>query len=216
MSMGWDKKYKLYVFDLDGTLVDTKLDIARAMQKVLGDAGYPKPGLDEVERAIGGGARNALKKLTGAGDDVMTPMLSSFIAAYEEMCSDNTVVYDGAEELLKNLKAQGAKLAVVTMKVRGATHKILKHHGLFDLFDAILTFDDLEKRKPDPDSLYMLQKRFDVSPSDTLMVGDSMTDLDYAKAGGVDACGVTFGYGVTEDMKASAPRYMISEFSEVI
>ena len=213
--MALDKTYRLYVFDLDGTLVDTKLDIARALQKVMGDAGFPKPGIDEVRKAIGGGARKALFKLTGLEDGALGPMLEEFAVAYEEMCCDNTLVYEGAEELLNKLKALGAKLAVVTMKFRAPTHKILIHHGLFDLFDTVLTFDDLEKRKPDPDSLFMLRHRFNISPEDTLMVGDSMTDLDYAKAAGVDACAVSFGYGVLEDMRASSPRYLITGFSEM-
>jgi len=216
MLMAFDKTYKLYVFDLDGTLVDTKLDIARAMQKALGDAGYPKPGLDEVERAIGGGARAAVFRLTGLEDDALAPLLDAFIEVYKEVCCDNTVVYEGAADLLKTLRAKGAKLAVVTMKPRFPSHKILKHHGLYDLFDAVVTFDDVEVRKPEPDSMWMLQKRFGISPEDTLMVGDSMTDLGYAKAAGVDACAVTHGYGVLEDMKASSPRYMISGFPEMM
>jgi 2-phosphoglycolate phosphatase len=210
------KTYKLCVFDLDGTLVDTKLDIALALQKVMGEAGFPKPGLDEVKNAIGGGARKALFKLTGLEGGILDPMLKEFTTLYEEMCCDNTVVYQGAEELLKKLNGLGIKLAVVTMKFRAPSHKILAHHGLIDLFDTVLTFDDLEKRKPDPDSLFMLQRKFSVSPEDTLMVGDSMTDLDYAKAAGVDACAVTFGYGVLEDMKAAVPRYLIDSFLEML
>jgi len=215
--MALAKEYGLYVFDLDGTLVDTRLDIARALQKTLGEAGFPQPGLDEVTRAIGGGARKALLKLTGLKDEELDPRLQeSFEAVYEQMCCDNTSVYPGAEELLRRLKARGARLAVVTMKIRTATHKILRHHGLFDLFDAVLSFDDIEKRKPDPDSLFMLQKRFGVPLEQILMVGDSMTDLEYAKAAGVDACAVTHGYGVLEDMRAAGPRYMIPGFAEML
>lgn len=215
--MALAKEYGLYVFDLDGTLVDTRLDIARALQKALGEAGFPQPGLEDVTKAIGGGARKALLRLTGLKDEELDPKLQeNFEAIYEQMCSDNTSVYPGAEELLRRLKARGAKLAVVTMKIRTATHRILKHHGLFDLFDAVLSFDDIEKRKPNPDSLFMLQKRFGVPLEQILMVGDSMTDLEYAKAAGVDACAVTHGYGVLEDMKAAGPRYMISGFAEML
>jgi len=215
--MALAKEYGLYVFDLDGTLVDTRLDIARALQKALGEAGFPQPGLGDVTKAIGGGARKALLKLTGLQDDELDPcLLENFAAIYEQMCCDNTSVYPGAEELLKRLKERGARLAVVTMKYRTPTHRILKHHGLFDLLDAVVSFDDIEKRKPDPESLFMLQKRFGVPLERILMVGDSMTDLEYAKAAGVDACAVTHGYGVLEDMRAAGPRYMISGFAEML
>jgi phosphoglycolate phosphatase len=215
--MALAKEYGLYVFDLDGTLVDTQLDIARALQKALGDAGFPQPGLKDVTGAIGGGARKALLRLTGLKDDELDPkLLENFAAIYEQMCHDNTSVYPGAEELLRRLRERGAKLALVAMKYRPPTHSILKHHGLFDLLDAVLSFDDIEKRKPDPDSLFMLQQRFGVPFEQILMVGDTLTDLEYAKAAGVDACAVTYGYGAPEDLKAAGPRYMISGFAEML
>lgn len=215
--MALAKEYNLYVFDLDGTLVDSKLDIARALQKALGDAGFPQPGLEDVTKAIGKGARKALLKLAGLNDSELNPLLlENFAATYEQMCCDNSSVYPDAEELLRRLKARGAKLAVATMKFRTPTHSILIHHGLFGLFDAVLCFDDLEKRKPDPDSFFMLQRRFDVPLEQILMVGDSMTDMEYAKAAGVDACAVMHGYGVLEDIRAARPRYMISGFAEML
>ena len=213
--MAFDKTYRLYIFDLDGTLVDTKLDIALAMQKVMAEAGFEKPSLDEVEKAIGGGARNAVSKLTGLEGDALTPLLEKFVAAYEVMCADHTTVYEGGEELVQRLKSQGAKLAVVTMKLRVPTHKILKHHALYDLMDTVLTFDDIEKRKPDPDSLFALLKQYDVKPEDAVVIGDTVTDLKYAHNAGADACAVSFGYGDLEDLKALSPRYMINHFFEV-
>ncbi len=213
--MSLEKIYKLYVFDLDGTLVDTKLDIALAMQKVLGEAGFEKPSLDQVEKAIGGGAKNAVSKLTGLEGEALLPLLEAFVKAYEEMCCDNTVVYASGEELLKKLKAQGAKLAVVTMKHRVPTQKILKHHGVTALLDVVLSFDDVEKRKPDPDSLLKLLERFDMTPQDALVIGDTVTDMQYAHNAGVDACAVDYGYGELDDLKAMKPRYIIGSFLEI-
>jgi phosphoglycolate phosphatase len=143
------RTYKLYIFDLDGTLVDTRLDIARALQKTLQDAGLPVPNLDEVSRAIGGGAKNAVSMLTGLMGEELQPHLERFTKDYEQMCADNTTVYEGGEALLRRLKDEGAYLALVTMKFKVPTLKILDAHGL-DMFDAVLTFDDVKKRKPDP------------------------------------------------------------------
>ena len=213
--MSLDRAYKLYLFDLDGTLVDTKLDIALAMQKVMVEAGFEKPSLDDVEKAIGGGAKNAVNKLTGLEGGALTPLLDAFVAAYEEMCADHSEVYAGGEALLRRLKGEDAKLAVVTMKFRAPTHKILKHHGLFGLLDDVLTFDDLEKRKPDPDSLLALMRKYDLKPEEVLVVGDTVTDLRYAQNAGVDACAVEYGYGELQDLKALAPRYMVKGLIEV-
>ena len=213
--MGLGRAYILYLFDLDGTLVDTKLDIALAFQRVLGEAGFEKPSLEDVEKAIGGGAKNAVNKLTGLEGDALAPLLEAFTAAYEEMCADHTEVYAGGEALLRRLKAEGAKLAVVTMKFRAPTHKILRRHGIIDLLDDVLAFDDLEKRKPDPDSLVKLIIKYDLKPEDVLVIGDTVTDLKYAQNAGVDACAVEYGYGELEDLKALSPRYMVKSLLDI-
>ncbi len=212
--MSTNKNYKLYVFDLDGTLVDTKLDIARALQKALSDFGFETPSLDQVEKAIGGGAKNAVSKLTGLEGDALTPVLDAFVTAYEQMCSDNSVVYEGGESLLNRLKAEGARLALVTMKLKAPTLKILDAHGL-DMFDAIVTFDDTDKRKPDPQSLFALMREYGITPGQTLVIGDTVADIKYAHAAGADACAVDYGYGSTEEIQALSPRYMISSLTEL-
>lgn len=207
------RNYKLYIFDLDGTLVDTRPDIARALQKTLEEAGLPVPNLEEVARAIGGGAKNAVSMLTGLMGDDLQPHLERFSKDYEEMCCDNTTIYEGGEELLHRLKDDGVYLALVTMKFKTPTLKILDAHGL-DMFDAVLTFDDVKKRKPDPESLFELCERFSVAPSDTLMIGDTVTDIKYAHAAGADSCAVEYGYGDTKDILALSPTYAIKSLLE--
>ncbi len=208
------RDYKLYIFDLDGTLVDTRPDIARALQKMLEEAGLPVPNLDEVSRAIGGGAKNAVSMLTGLSGDAVLPHLALFNEEYEHMCCDNTCVYEGGEELLRRLKDGGAKLALVTMKFKTPTLKILDAHGL-DMFDAVLTFDDLSKRKPDPESLFALCERFGVAAADVLMVGDTVTDIRYAQGAGADCCAVEYGYGETSDLLALEPTYAVKSLLEL-
>ena len=208
------RSYKLYIFDLDGTLVDTKPDIARALQKMLEEASLPVPNLNEVSRAIGGGAKNAVSMLTGLEGDALLPHLALFNEEYERMCADNTCVYEGGEALLRRLKEAGAKLALVTMKYKAPTLKILATHGL-NMFDAVLTFDDVSKRKPDPESLFMLCERFGVDTADVLMIGDTVTDIRYAHAAGADCCAVAYGYGETEDLLALKPTYAVESLLEL-
>ena len=208
------RDYKLYIFDLDGTLVDTRPDIARALQKTLQEANMPVPNLDEVARAIGGGAKNAVSMLTGLVGDAVLPHLKSFTEDYEQMCCDNTCVYEGGEELLRRLKDGGAKLALVTMKYKTPTLKILDAHGL-DMFDAVVTFDDVDKRKPDPESLLKLCERFGVDAADVLMIGDTVTDVRYAQGAGADVCAVEYGYGETEDLLVLGPTYAVKSLTEL-
>jgi phosphoglycolate phosphatase len=211
--MGIDKTYKLYVFDLDGTLVDTRTDIARALETVLSGAGYDVPTREQVISVIGGGSENAVRKLTGLTGKALMPHLSKFMALYEELCSDNTRVYDGGIALLERLKAQNAVLALVTMKSKAPTYKIMQRHGL-SMFDEVITFDDVERRKPDPDSLNKIMQKYDIQSNDALMIGDTVTDMRYAKAAGIDACAMLYGYGVTNEVLAENPQYALSSFLE--
>jgi phosphoglycolate phosphatase len=211
--MGINKTYKLYVFDLDGTVADTKVDMARALQAAVTAAGFKKPGIDEVVSAIGQGAQKAVQKLTGLGEDEVDPYVDIFMEKYDEFCCDNVTLYPGIKELLYSLKTKGANIALVTMKFKSAVHKILKRLDI-DIFDAVISFEDAPKRKPNPESLFMLMEKFGASAKETLMIGDSITDLKYAKAAGVDACMHEHGYGRLSEMVPLEPEYMIKDFYE--
>lgn len=202
------KPYRFYIFDMDGTLVDTRTDIARALAKMLEAAGRPVSDLGDVSHAIGGGAKNAVRLLTGLTGDALTPYLERFSREYERICCDNTRIYEGGEALLRRLKRGGAQLALVTMKSKAPTHSILQAHGL-DMFDAVVTFDDVEKRKPDPDSLLALCAHFGVAVAETLVIGDTVTDVRYAQNAGADCCAVEYGYGDTNDILALSPTYTV-------
>ena len=211
--MGIQSRYKLYVFDFDGTLVDTRADIARAFERVLSAAGFNVPDRKTVESVIGGGSAKAMQRLTGLEGDELAPHVQAFSDVYDAVCADNTTVYEGVYDMLGRLRSQGAVLALVTMKFRTPTYKILEKHG-FDMFDEIVTFDDMHRRKPYPDSLFSIMDKHSVVPSDTLMTGDTVTDMRYAAAAGVDACAMTYGYGITGEVLSESPRYVLDSFLE--
>lgn len=208
------KDYKLYAFDLDGTLVDTRVDIALTLRAILLDAGLEDVDDTTLKAAIGGGARNAVNKLTGFEDERLDYYTQMFVDKYDVMCADNTTVYEGGMALLKRLKSEGKLLAVITMKARVPTVKILEAHGM-DMLDDVIAFDDVEKRKPDPDSFFKLLKKHGVKPSEALMIGDTTTDMKYAKNAGVDVVAAKFGYGVTSELLDLSPEYEIDSLTEL-
>ncbi len=203
------KKYRLYVFDLDGTIADTRKDIGRAFTKVIEKQGFGRPSDKEVTAAIGRGAKIALKKLTGIEEDSkLETLVELFIIEYDKICADNVTLYEGARELLFRLKNEGALLALVTMKAKNSTWKIIKEKGI-DIFNEVVTYDDTEKRKPDPETLLNMFEKYSLKPDMALMTGDSITDMKYAKAAGVDFCVVEHGYGDIEELKAHNPNYIL-------
>jgi HAD superfamily hydrolase (TIGR01509 family) len=134
---------------------------------------------------------------------------------YDEMCADNTSLYDGGEELIRRLKDEGKLLALITMKARVPTVKILRKHGIEVLFDDVIAFNDVEKRKPDPDSFFKLLDKHGLKPEDAVMIGDTTTDMKYAKNAGVDAVAAAFGYGVTQELLDLSPEYAIGSLKEL-
>ncbi len=211
--MSIKKDYKLYVFDLDGTLIDTKVDIGRALQSVIKDKKGGEMSLELLMASIGRGAKETLQNLSGLAGPELDERLIEFKSMYDKVCTDNTVIYEGGEELLHRLKENGALLALITMKSKIPTHKILKAHGLFDIFDDVISFDDVEARKPDPESMLMLLEKHNLRPEDAIMIGDTVTDIRFAKAAEVDVCAMTYGYGITEELLEEKPEYTLNSFN---
>jgi phosphoglycolate phosphatase len=140
------KKYKLYVFDLDGTLADTKIDLTRAFSKALTANGFKAPSVKEAAAAVGNGALKAIQRLTGLDEAAAAPLEEAFRKIYEDICCDNVRLYEGARELLLRLKGEGAVLALVTMKFKAPTQMILRFLDI-DIFDEAIAFEDAQKRK---------------------------------------------------------------------
>lgn len=209
------KDYKLIVFDLDGTLVDTRKDIALTFKELLFHAGLGEVDDKTIKAAIGGGARNAVIKLTGFEGELLDQYEQMFYTIYNKLCAENTTVYEGGRELVGRLKDQGKILAIVTMKVRIPTLRILERHGLLSMFDDVISFEDVEDRKPNPSSFYWLLSKHDIKAEDALMIGDTTTDMRYAKNAGVDVVAAKYGYGITSDILELNPDYEIDSLDEL-
>lgn len=205
------KDYDLYVFDLDGTIADTRADLKTALAEAVKAAGFPEPAEEYVVAAVGRGALKAIQKLTGLDEKSAGAYLDIFKETYENVCCDNVTLFPGAKELLYGLKERGKKTALVTMKYRVPTLRVLRFLGI-DLFDEIISFEDTEKPKPDPGSFIKLLNKYGIGQGRALMVGDSITDIKYGKAAGADVCIMLHGYGSREEILAAQPEYLLESF----
>jgi phosphoglycolate phosphatase len=208
-------RYSLLLLDLDGTLLDTRLDLVRSTNHVRAVFGIPPLGVDEVERLVGQGARILVERALGAErTDVHDEGMRQFLEHYAEHCLDQTVAYPGMVEMLEALSPLGVRVAVVTNKPEGLTRKILGGLGLLDGMVAVVGGDSFPERKPHPQGVESVLARCGAVRSQALLVGDSPVDLATARAADVAFCGVLWGFDPGR-LLAAAPQLLVRNATEL-
>lgn len=213
-----------FFFDLDGTLVDSVPDLAKALNLTLID--YQRPTYDEntVRHWVGNGARvlveRGLSGNTNAKSDY-TPneidaALEKFLFYYRTLDNKDTVLYDGVSATLNSLKNRGYKLALITNKPSEFIEPILSSFSLSHLFSLTIGGDSLPEKKPSARPLLYACETLDVSPSQCVMVGDSKNDIQAAKAANIKSVGLTYGYNYGESIAAYQPDWVFNSFSEIL
>ncbi len=207
------------VFDLDGTLVDSAPDIARALNALLVELGHPALDLPTVTSLIGDGTGILIQRaLTLFGSLVSTADLPALndrlVAHYLRQPADATKPYPGVVETLTTLRDAGYPMGVCTNKGQRLAELVLAETGLADFFTVTIGGDTELGRKPDPRSLLAVIKRLGAMPADAWLIGDSINDVDAAKAAGVRVVLVSFGYGHGEPGLAEAD-VKIDRFAEL-
>ncbi len=196
------------IFDLDGTLVDSKSDLAAATNFMLAALALPTLTEPQVERLIGDGARVLVARALGPQRADLVPRgFTLFMEYYVAHLLDHTQPYPGIHELLAAVHAQGLTLSVLTNKPEAPSRAILTGLGLADFFGVIVGGDTLPMRKPDPLGVHDLQRRTGIALAATLLIGDSRIDMATGQAAGVTTCGVTWGFDA-EGMRESAPWFV--------
>jgi len=189
--------YRLIVFDLDGTLVDSRRDIAESANALLEAFGARPLPEETIGRMVGEGAATLIARaFVAAGVERPANALDRFLAIYDARLLKYTRPYPGMPEVLEMLGAH-MPLAVLTNKPLGATRSILSGLGLARHFDdgAIVGGDGPLARKPDPAGLRHLVSRAGVSPAETLLVGDSIVDWRTARNASTPVCLARYGFG---------------------
>ena len=186
---------RLIVFDLDGTLVDSRRDLADAANAlILERGGQPLPE-DDIGRMVGEGAGVLVRRaLTAAGLPVDADGLPRFLELYDERLLKTTKAYDGIPQALDAL-ASGGVIAVLTNKPLAPSLRILQALGLSHAVAETIGGDSQFPRKPDPSSLRHLMASFGVAPRSTAMVGDSWVDFETARAAEAAICLARYGFG---------------------
>ena len=188
-------KYKIVIFDLDGTLLDTLQDLAISTNYALESLGYPKRTTEEIRQFVGNGIEKLIERAAPAdlSQDERKRVLDCFKLHYATHCENHTAPYDGIIELLDQLIEKNLPIAVVSNKIDSAVQSLCqKYFGNRFIF----TVGEREgiRRKPHPDSVLEVLNKANISPSDAVYVGDSEVDIITAQNAGTDMICVTWGF----------------------
>lgn len=193
-------------FDFDGTLIDSKIDIATSVNLTLRDLGLASRSREEIFSFVGDGVRRLLRLSVGEENlDQYEKALEIFRKHYLEHCVETTRFYPGIWEVLHHY--QDRRKAIVTNKSLEYTLTIVDGLHAQDLFHHVEAPRDTMELKPEPVMLLRALEGLGVDPSDTVMIGDSTNDVRAAQAAGIRACAVGYGYGNREKVAALRPDF---------
>lgn len=187
------------VFDLDGTLIDSAPDIQGALNRLLGEHDLPALDLATVKSMIGDGTATLIERGFAALGAPVPPELlparnARMLELYAQHATELTIPYPGVIETLESLAASGRRIGICTNKAQGLAEQVIAEMGLAPLIEITVGGDTPAGRKPDPAPLLAAIRLLGASPADTLMVGDSLNDVEAARAAGVKVALVTYGY----------------------
>ena len=205
---------RLLIFDLDGTLVDSELDLALSVNAVRAEMGLEPLPVHQVASYVGQGAPVLIRRALGEAysEAAVEKALAMFLKYYGEHMLDNTVTYPGVREALDAL---GPKpMAVLTNKPVVFSQRMLEGLGLARHFAYIYGGNSFEQKKPDPVGVFRLMKDMNASEDFTLIVGDSDTDVLTGQNAGIWTCGVTYGIG-SQSLEGTPPDLLLGDLREL-
>jgi phosphoglycolate phosphatase len=211
--------YQAFIFDLDGTLLDTLQDLANSVNYALRTHGMPEHSLDDIRRFVGNGVRLLMERAVpeGAKNPQFNACLADFREHYMEHSLDTTRPYDGIPEVLHELKCRGCQLAVVSNKMMTATQSLI-HHFFPEVEVAIGEHEAAGiRKKPAPDTvLEALRQLNTVSPCSAVYVGDSDVDIETARNSGLPCISVLWGFRDRDFLLAHGATTLIESPAQLL
>ena len=206
---------KLIIFDLDGTLIDSKVDIANGVNFTLRELNLKEVPDELIYTYVGNGVEPLIRRaVESAGGNGIGNALDIFRAYYLEHLLDNTVLYPNVIGVIEKLS--GIKKAVVSNKSERFVKKILSGLDIAKYFEIALGGDSLKNKKPHPDTINLVMERVGISPKKTLIVGDSAVDIECGKRAGTYTCGVTYGYRDKKELIEAGADWIIDDIGKLI
>jgi len=214
-------KPKMILIDVDGTLVDSVPDLAWCVDEMMRSLDMPTHGEAKVRNWVGNGVERLVRRaligqLDGEPDEALFERgFPRFMELYKDNVSKRSCLYPGVKEGLQYLQKNDYILGCVTNKAEAFTLPLLRDLGIFDFFQSVVSGDTLEKKKPDPLPLSYSADKLGVSAAQSLMIGDSISDVKAARAAGFQIVCMSYGYNHGEDIRNYDPDVVIDSMQEL-
>ena len=193
--------HRLIAFDLDGTLIDSRRDLADSANQLIVELGGQPLTEEQIGGMVGEGAGLLVRRaMRAAGRGERAHALERFLEIYDQRLLNHTRLYDGIDTAIRRARGQ-ARLTILTNKPTAPTERILAALGVRDAVDEVVGGDGPHPRKPDPAALHAMMTSAGAAASDTLLVGDSAIDLQTAQRAGVRCCLVSYGFGFRPELR---------------
>ena len=208
------KYIELIIFDLDGTLVDSREDVTNAVNFTLKKIGLKKKSISEISSYIGKGIEDLIRKSLGNKQEVLLKRaLSVFEEYYKEHFTDNSVLYPNVKEILEYFNNK--RKTIVTNRNYEFALLIMKTLGIYDYFENIVGGDDIGCMKPSSCPLNKSMGRLNADKEKAIIVGDMDIDILAGRRAGITTCGVTYGIGKKEDIIKAKPDFIIDDIIDL-
>lgn len=211
--------FSLLLFDLDGTLIDSRDDLADSVNLTLSEMKFENLPSATIYGFIGEGVYNLINRSlaasirSNADEDLTNRGVEIFRTIYGENCLVKTRLYDGVTETLEKLN--DFKKAVITNKPHDFSVKILEGLGVLRHFDFVAGGDTFSERKPSPLPLIKTAEKLGFAPENCLMIGDSRVDIEAGKRAGMKTCGCIFGFRGRAELESACADFLIENFAEL-
>ena len=197
-------KYKLCIFDLDGTTADSVGAIANTANRCLELYGLKSNPVEDYKFFAGEGQYELIKRaLIAAGDSDLSlyeQVMPKYIELFKTGCTYNVSSFPGVVEMLKEIKQKGLRIAILSNKQNDNTVSVVERIYGKGFFDVILGQKDTHNRKPSPEGAYIIMEECKVKPEECLYIGDTGTDMETGRNAGIDTVGVTWGFRTRHEL----------------
>jgi len=212
---------KLIIFDLDGTLIDSKEDIATALNQTLKAVSIPELPLSVIYSHVGNGVRELLKDSVREADNGVdfSEAVKHFRKIYPKRLLDTTVMFDGVKEQLDHFFSKNKVMAVASNKPAEYVNPVIDGLGMRKYFAEVFGGNSLKTKKPEPEMINTILKNTGIIKEDAVFIGDSAVDIEAGKNSSIKTIGCTYGFRSKEEIIKSMPDIVIEhpkQMSEVI